>query len=162
MAKEGCEAMEQASRVANIFVAWAARQRAANAAAPPEGSNSAQDQVPGEIPEDATSDADADGIPDTSTYAIQDATSLQLEVYLASVQRNTGFKRLHKLGNCPLRPNIDDAQWVGLGFDEPPASGYNARCKHCPKAAADMGAGMASVLSSSWLSPSSSDYEGSS
>ena len=70
---------------------------------------------------------------DAGNYIVPDPSELQVGMLISSVQRKGSFKRLHRLGDCALKPGRDYASWEVHGFEEPPSSSFHVRCKWCFK-----------------------------
>ena len=60
-----------------------------------------------------------------------DIPSLLAGTYVVSILKKGRFKRLHRIGECSLVPGVDYRAFEVLGFDEPCASSYSARCRNC-------------------------------
>ena len=51
--------------------------------------------------------------------------------YIVSIQSKSRFRRLHKMGECWMRPGIDYLEFEVLGLELPLASSYSAVCRRC-------------------------------
>ena len=143
------QAVEQASAVAEVFVRWAA--------SPGKDSQLQDTDSP------ALGEIDAPVLhpsADAGNYTVPDPSGLQVGMYISSVQRKGQFKRLHRLGDCALKPGRDYASWEVHGFEEPASSSYHGRCKWCFKGV-QHGLAPSTTLQSSEASVSS-DSEGAS
>ena len=69
--------------------------------------------------------------PTPGKHHIADASDLPLGSFVVSVQRGGRFRRLHRLGDCPLRPGVDYSEFRALGCDEPSREQFTVRCKNC-------------------------------
>ena len=70
-------------------------------------------------------------LPEASQHHVCEHIEFQLGEYVASVQAKTRFRRLHRIGSCPLQPGVDYALFERLGQEEPDTSTYTKKCKHC-------------------------------
>ena len=69
----------------------------------------------------------------SSQLAVSEPPCIPLGEYLISIQLKSKFRRLHRHGDCHLRAGVDFTRYELLGSDEPDASTYTAKCKHCFK-----------------------------
>ena len=51
--------------------------------------------------------------------------------FVSSWQKRSDFKRLHRVGDCPLRPGVDFLSFIVHGPSEPAAIEYTVKCKRC-------------------------------
>ena len=93
--------------------------------------------------------------PSPGKLLVADVSELPLSSYVVSVQRRGRFKRLHRLGGCALRPDVDYHDYELLGSIEPPTSAFSAKCKRCFGDAAETAMDQSFDKSSSSGSPSS-------
>ena len=49
-------------------------------------------------------------------------------MYVVSIQLKSNFRRLHRIGACPLIPGRDYRHFELLGFEFPPALSFSATC----------------------------------
>ena len=61
----------------------------------------------------------------------EEADALQLGLYVVSIQLKSTFRRLHRIGACPLIPGRDYRHFELLGFEFPPAHSFSATCGRC-------------------------------
>ena len=59
------------------------------------------------------------------------ATGLQLGAFVVSIQPISKFRRLHRIGACPLLPGRDYRHFEIWGFEFPDAHQYSASCARC-------------------------------
>mgnify|MGYP001103874056 CR=1 FL=1 len=102
-----------------------------------------------DLPEELARDAS----PPTA-YVLPSESQIAIGSYVISIQAKTGFKRLHRIGDCALRPGVDYACFEELGMDEPSTRHYTAKCKHCFRGQVEA---PLDVLSDSSASSSNSD-----
>ena len=81
-------------------------------------------------------------------------SQVTLGTFVVSTQSKSGFKRLHRIGDCSLRPGGDYACFEELGMEEPSSRHYTAKCKHCFRGQVEA---PLEVLSDSSASSSNSD-----
>ena len=80
-----------------------------------------------------------------------------LGAYVVSIQPKSGFRRLHRVGECTYRPGVHYGVFEMLGDSPPAASEFHARCKLCyPGEAPKQEADEESATSSGSSSPDSS------
>ena len=65
-----------------------------------------------------------------SSLQVVDLPDLALGTYVVSAQRS-GFRRLHRIGNCLRQPGADYVSFEVLGPDEPSPEAFIQRCKQC-------------------------------
>ena len=75
--------------------------------------------------------------------------------FVVSVKPRSGFRRLHRVGDCPMKPGLDYFTFEVLGDAMPEPSKYNARCGRCWREARGNSSGQEADSASS--SGSSSD-----
>ena len=82
-----------------------------------------------------------------------------LGVFVISIQARSGFRRLHKVGECSLRPGIHYGRFRSLGAVAPSLTDFDARCKLCFKQAAVASSTAEESATSSGSSSESSSLE---
>ena len=102
-----------------------------------------------DLPEDL-----ARGESPPTAYVMPSDTAIAMGAFVISIQVKSGFKRLHRMGDCALRPGVDYACFENLGSEEPAARFYTAKCKHCFRGRDEAPQG---VLSGSSASSSNTD-----
>ena len=78
---------------------------------------------------------------------------------VASVQEKSGFRRLHRVGECSFRPGIHYGHFVCFGGVMPAVSDFHARCKWCCPQPAAVGADDPETATSSGSSSDQSSIE---
>ena len=93
--------------------------------------------------------------PPSDTKLVVDVCDpLPLGTYVASIQKAGRFRRLHKVGECPLLPGVDYREYEAFGASMPHASKFAALCRRCFKE------GVPATLSSSDESATSASVSG--
>ena len=79
-----------------------------------------------------------------------------LGTFVVSSQSNSGFRRLHRVGECSYKPGVHYGVFEVLGVSLPAASEFHARCKRCFPAAPAASADAEEIATSSGSSSSDS------
>ena len=74
---------------------------------------------------------DLPSAPESAIHEVVEEPSTKLGDFVVSIQERSGFKRLHRIGDCPRMPGVDDRRCLLIGPEHPPTASYNARCKQC-------------------------------
>ena len=90
-------------------------------------------------------------LPGVSRYSINEEVP-PVGAFVASVSSRR-FRRLHKVGSCPMVPGVDYGNFEFLGLSRPKADTFGAHCKRC--------FGPITPLASSSTASSGSSSEGS-
>ena len=56
---------------------------------------------------------------------------LALGTFVVSISRRCRFRRLHRIGDCPIRPGLDYHEFDELRMEEPGVEPFDARCRRC-------------------------------
>ena len=68
-------------------------------------------------------------LPEVSHHGINEEV-LPIGAFVASIS-SRGFRRLHKVGSCPMVPGVDYGNFEFLGLSRPEADTFGALCKRC-------------------------------
>ena len=63
----------------------------------------------------------------------EEQAAQSLGTYVVSMQPKSGFRRLHRVGECSYRPGVHYGIFHALGSDAPSPTEFHARCKLCFK-----------------------------
>ena len=69
--------------------------------------------------------------------APSDDLDIPLGTYVVSIRPRSDFRRLRRVGDCSMRPGLEDFTFEVLGMVRPDASRYHARCGRCWKEATE-------------------------